>query len=210
MDVLQYPGDEVMQDWWSNSPLYYTGFYLAPAPYQSYTGWMNKRETLVNQGWGFLPLYVGRQSDSSYLTAEQGKIDAQDAATLASNAGFPSLSYIYLDIEQGGIISSKFIDYIKAWVSEINTNTSYWSGIYCSYSDTADQIKTAIGSTTCRFWVFNLNYTGTPGSGTAPDPTNSGVSFATTWQLEQNISKTYGSNTRTIDVDTSSLIDPSK
>lgn len=212
LDVSAYPGDSVMQDWWSNSPLYCTGFYLAPAPYHSDTGWMQKRETLANQGWGFLPIYVGRQSDSTKLTAEQGILDAQNAAQLASDAGFPSLSYIYLDIEQGGIISDNFINYIKAWVNEIQTNSAYWAAIYCSYYDTADQIKTALNDSRVRYWVFHLSWSCTnAGTGSAPAPSDSGVSYATAWQLAQNCSKKYGTSIiNPVDINSSTMTDPSK
>jgi len=214
MDILQYPGDNVMQNWYTNSLFWFTGFYLAPAPRQPYTGWMTKRSTLISQGWGLLPIYAGRlYTDTAYLTTAQGKADAQNAASLASQAGFPGSSYIYLDVEQGGILNQNFIDYIVGWVTEINGNTSYWSGIYCSYYSTADQIKAAVAATGTampRFYVYNLNYSGTPGSGNAPAPSGSGVSYATVWQLEQRKDHTYGSYTLNIDVDTSTIPDPSK
>lgn len=64
MDVSLYPGDAAMQAWWNASPFCYTGFYLAPAPYHQDASWMSKRQVLINQGWGFMPVYVGRQADS--------------------------------------------------------------------------------------------------------------------------------------------------
>lgn len=211
MDASSYPGDNKMQDWRNNSPFYFTGFYLAPAPYHPDTSWMTKRDILLGQGWGFLPIYVGRQSDSSHLTAYQGRQDAQDAATLASNAGFPSLSYIYLDIEQGGTLSDSFITYIQAWVQEIQSNTDYRAAIYCSYFQTADQIKNALNDNRVRYWVFHLSWTcSSAGTGTAPSPANSGVSYATSWQLAQNCSKTYGTSTiNPVDINTSTMADPS-
>ena len=212
MDASDYPGDEKMQNCWSNSLLYYTGFYLAPAPYHPDDSWMNRRGTLSSQGWGFLPIYVGRQADSSHLTEQQGIDDAQNAAQLASNAGFPSLTYIYLDIEQGGTISDDFITYIKAWVNEIQTNSSYWAAIYCSYYDTADQIKAALDDSRVRYWVFHLSWScSSAGTGTAPNPANSGVSYAITWQLVQNCSKTYDSSTISpVDISSSTMTDPSR
>lgn len=215
LDVSGYPGDAKMQDWWTNSPCYFTGFYLAPAPYHSDTSWMSKRSTLVSQGWGFLPLYVGRQAASSYLTSAQGTTDANNAISLMQQAGFPSgfpnQTYIYLDVEQGGLLSSNFITYIKAWVAQIQANGLYLPGIYCSYSQTADQIKNAINSSGVRFYVFHLTYNASNSFvGTAPDPSGSGVSYATTWQVCQNISKTFGSSTiNPVDADASIYSDPS-
>ena len=33
MDTSPYPGDDIMQAWWNDSPFCYTGFYLGPTPY---------------------------------------------------------------------------------------------------------------------------------------------------------------------------------
>jgi hypothetical protein len=219
MDTSSYKGDDAMQDWFSNSPFYYTGFYLAPAPHHPDTSWMGARATLSSQGWGFLPIYVGRQEnspflshDKSYLNASQGTSDAQDAASLASDAGFSS-NYIYLDIEQGGTLQYS-IEYIKAWAQEIYTNTSYWPGIYCSHTST-NQIQSALAQSSSgsfvRYWVTNLSGNGsTAGSGTAPNPANSGTSNATAWQLVQNYTKTYGSHSIYIDINSSTMADPSQ
>ncbi len=72
IDLSPYPGDQVMQAWWNDSPFCYTGFYLGPTAYHSDTSFMSKRQTLVNQGWGLLPIYVGRQADSEHLDAPTG------------------------------------------------------------------------------------------------------------------------------------------
>lgn len=215
IDISLYPGDSAMQSWKNNSSYVYTGFYLAPTPYHPDTGWMTKRATLMNQVWVFLPIYLGRQADSSNLTAAQGTADAQNAISLANSAGFNNSTfntYIYLDIEQGGTLSSKYITYITAWVTAINNSAHYWPGIYCSYSSTAQQIYNAISgiSSATRYWIYNVNYSGTPGSGSAPNPTGCGVNFATTWQLKQNISQTHGGTTLTIDANSSIYQDPSQ
>ena len=97
MDLAAYPGDDVMQAWWNNSPFYYTGFYLGPAPYHPDTSFMDERQVLVDQGWGLLPIYLGRQADSCNL--DQGIEDGDDAVNLAASAGFPRNNVIFLDIE---------------------------------------------------------------------------------------------------------------
>lgn len=61
---------------------------------------MSKRAALAEQGWGFAPIYVGQQTGSMKLTAEQGELDAQNAVTLAQRAGFSTGTYIYLDIQE--------------------------------------------------------------------------------------------------------------
>src|SRR4051812_22938462 len=94
----------------SNTNLAWTGFYLAPAPKHSDTSWMpafapdGYRTALQRMGWGFAPVYVGRQVGSPSLSAQQGTTDGQDAVNLSILAGFPNQTTIYLDIEEGGVL----------------------------------------------------------------------------------------------------------
>lgn len=207
-DVSYYPGNAAMNAWFNKYK--FTGFYLAPAPTHTDTSWMNKKNYLDSIGYGYLPIYCGRQEGSSNLTTAIGKSDAHAAANLASTAGFPSNSYIYLDIEEGGLLSSNFINYIVGWVSEIENHTNYSAGIYCSYSQTADQILNATGGYAVRFWVYHIDTTITPGSGSAPSPSNSGISYARAWQFRQNYSQTVGGYTISADYNTSMYSDPSQ
>jgi hypothetical protein len=229
MDRSTYPGDTVMQNWWVNSPFFFTGFYLAPAPHHSNTSWMSKRAILVSQGWGFTILYLGRQAgDGSLLNTAQGRTDAQNASALANQAGFAVNNAIFLDIETGGTLSSSFINYIKGWADEIWVRTSFNVGIYCSYSSTANQIKTALGTIPATYWCFRVGCPPSPGCTTpnpAPSPTGCGVSFAVVWQFAQSpqpggtescagyasskCTKTYSGTTLTLDISTSTTRNPS-
>jgi hypothetical protein len=150
---------------------------------------MTKRETLKTQGWGFGVLYLGRQAADVNLTAAQGQADAQDAATLGTKASFPAETRIYLDVEQGGFLSTAFVAYIKAWLTELDTNTPFAPAVYCSFSRTADQIRTAAGPLSPRFWVFRLGCPPSPGCQRptpAPHPTLSGITYAHAWQYAQS------------------------
>lgn len=225
-DRSTYPGDAVMQDWWLNTPMFWTGFYLAPAPHHSNTSWMAKRTAIHNMGWGFAVIYVGRQSgDGSLLTDAQGRSDAHNAATLAAQAGFPNSAYIFLDIETGGTLSSQFINYIKGWVSEMNVATSYRAGIYCSYNS-ASQINTALGGVIAEFWCWRLGCPPSPGCHQtlpAPAPSSCGVQFAHVWQYAQsgqpgsctgfesngNCDLTSGGTAYPVDLDTAIYTNPS-
>ena len=213
-DISIYPGDTQMSAFWTNTPFWYTGFYLGPVAHRNNDiSWMNKRTYLKNLGYGFLVIYFGRQQSDSGLTFSQGQTDADNAHTLASNAGFPSGTYIFLDVEDGGTLSAAYMNYISGWVQRIDsTATPYWAGIYSSYYQTADQIKNALSGYTLKSWCYNVNVP--PSSGcnfptTAPNPANCGVSYAAVWQLATNCSKTYNSQTLSIDVDTALSQNPS-
>jgi Rv2525c-like, glycoside hydrolase-like domain len=186
-DRSTYPGDAVMQDWWNNTPMFFTGFYLAPAPHHSNTSWMTKRSTIFHMGWGFAPLYVGRQVGDANLNAAQGRTDAHNAAALSTTAGFPNLSYLFLDIETGGTLSSAFISYIVAWCSELAIATNYHPGVYCSYTS-ASQINNALGGLVAKFWCWRLGCPPSPGCHqTLPAPAPSNASqLARVWQYAQS------------------------
>jgi hypothetical protein len=187
-DRSVYPGDPKMSSLWSGSVFWYTGFYLAPAPHHTDTSWMSKRTYLKNLGWGFLPIYIGRQEGDGNLNYAQGQTDADNADSLGRQAGFPGGTHIFLDIETGGTLSANFINYIKGWVHEIDsTNTIYWASIYCNVSCAA-QIKTAIGSDYATFWCVKPDCPPSPGCNLpspAPNPANCGISYALVWQYAQ-------------------------
>lgn len=224
-DRFTYPGDAVMSNWWSTTPLYWAGFYLAPAPHHSDASWMTKRSTIRAMGWGCAPLYVGRQVGDSNLTAAQGTLDAHNAATLASNAGFPSQSFIFLDVETGGTLSTAFVNYIVAWASEVAIATNYHPGVYCSYNSGA-QLNSAFGGLIVRFWCWRLGCPPSPGchlAVPAPGPTGCGFGLAQLWQYAQSgqpdsctgfsntghCNLTSGGSVYSVDLDTAISSDPS-
>jgi hypothetical protein len=205
-DRLQYPGDDVMLAIINNTNLRWCGFYLAPAPSQGNTSWMNSLSFLKSSGWGLAPIYVGQQTAASApggshnLTADQGRLDGQHAAQLATTAGFPDGSILFLDIEQGPPASAGTIAYYQAWVDEVAANTAYNPGVYCSFLGVAEQLHTV--DSRAVFWVWNINtYTcdqqeksmsskrvlipSDPPYPT-PDPASSGVPFAKMWQYAQS------------------------
>lgn len=226
-DRSTYPGDTVMTDIIGHTNIRWAGFYLGPAPSHPDSSWMSKRAFLQGLGCGLAPLYVGQQvagPGSHQVTAAQGVIDAQHAATLAAHAGFPHKSIIFLDIEQGPPADPRTIDYYKAWVAELAEHTNYSPGVYCSFLHVADTLFHADSRPV--FWVFNINkFTCLPGQATAtraligpdppfpePDPTASGVSFARLWQLAQSVRCTIhagGSTLINVDFDSSAAADPS-
>jgi hypothetical protein len=188
-DRLTYPGDALMHWLWDNTNLFWTGFYLAPAPSQHYTGWMGKRGFLNQMGWGIAPIYVGQQAHgpgSHVVTAAQGAIDGANAASLAAQAGFPGLSVLYLDIEQGPPLHQPAIDYYKAWVQAVFDN-GYYPGVYCSFLLAAKLMGADFRP---LVWVFHIPRVGGSFNNPYPekDPIKSGYSLANMWQLAQGVS----------------------
>jgi hypothetical protein len=84
LDVSGYPGDTIMKNY--KKKFNFTGFYLQPAANHTDSSWMGKRSTLVNQGWGIVPIYVGKYENSSSfantsLATAAGISDANEAIT---------------------------------------------------------------------------------------------------------------------------------
>lgn len=144
-DRSGYPGDAVMASLFEHTPLYFVCFYL-PAPSQPGTSWIGKQQLLRDQGWGFLPTFVGQQvigGGSHVVTAAQGRIDGDAACARMAEAGFPEGSVVYLDIENGLQMPANQVDYVRAWIDTVNASqppTGYWPGVYCSKKGTAAQV----------------------------------------------------------------------
>lgn len=79
--------------------------------------------------------------------------------------------------------------------------------LYKKIRYTADQIKENT-TTSPRFWVFYLNYSGTPLESLAPAPSGSGVSYATAWQLVQNKYITIDGYKLKVDISSSTSSNP--
>lgn len=126
--------------------------------YGVYIGGINascpmKDSALISQatgyGWGFIPLYVGRQSacggfnDPNIVliapdvsTAQsQANTDATDAEAKATNLGFTVGSILYLDVEGYTITSTQCHTstkaYIAQWIKKLH-NDGWQTGAYGS------------------------------------------------------------------------------
>jgi len=214
-DTSLYPGDSQMDTWKRTSPYVFAGYYLK-SPCHPDASWMGHRAQLVGVGWNLLPIYVGQQvagvsrCTKSDLTATAGAADALDAGAKLTSEGFPSGSYVYLDVERSDSFPAGLADYISAWVSTI-TAGGIGPGIYChlhNANDVRAAVLAALPSTVLppRFWIvggvtsqFNL---------ATSRPADVGVPFADVWQCPASVSRTFGGDTINIDEDVSQLSDP--
>jgi hypothetical protein len=185
---------------------------------------------LVDSGWGLAAIFVGQQDvnftrcSQHNLSDDVGAADASNAVQQATSAGFPSGSVIFLDVEQGGRVGTtdpnNCLGYITAWINNIDQDGTFRPGVYCSYSQTADQIRQAVNTMNpnlnVKFWVWHL--AGPPGTcpaisnNTYPshDPTSSGISYASVWQVAQCCTiQVAGSSSNPVDFDTADSTNPS-
>ena len=212
-DTSIYPGDNAMQTLRAQALIAFTGFYLAPAPSHPNASWMQKRAFLHSLGYGFAPVYLGQQAatgpGSHNLTTQQGTLDARNAAQLAAAAGFPAQSVIYLDIETGPPISANYIAYYRAWVQGVVAN-GFTPGVYCSHLLVKSVLQQDPRSVV---WTFKLQFPNghlfTPPLPT-PMPALPDAPNATVLQYAQNCPLRVGGLTLNVDLDSSTVADPSQ
>ncbi len=210
MDVDEFPGLAVMGALATQTNLAFTAYYLH-APSHSNAGWSGNRAALVAQGWGLAPVYVGQQivgPGSHNVTAAQGALDGQDCAAKMAAEGFSPGSFVYLDLENGAPFVSPQTDYVSAWRMAVES-AGWGAGIYCSHAMAA---TVAAANPTARIWAFEvstLNQTSASTPFPAPDPSGSGFAGAVIWQRADNVRISGGGASLIVDLDTSSMADPS-
>ncbi|MCA1707763.1 MAG: DUF1906 domain-containing protein [Actinobacteria bacterium] len=221
-DCFTYPKEAFMKKWWPSTPLWFVGFRLAPAPCHrpKESSWMPaSKETTVRMelekvGWSPVPLYFGRQENTSDFKGEpcvvissdigaaamEGTKDAtgtagagwQSAVALGKLAGFPVGTVIFLDVEKADPIASHTIAYVQAWVNAITADKYYKAGIYCPGSS-IKAVVNGIAPATAKMWVYQPSgECGVPAAGMDPLKNGSDYSAVTIWQYKQVCLKAVG------------------
>jgi len=146
------PTTSDLSTWYKDSPYHYVNVYIGgnnaacPQPGLS-TSFIN---TLVSQGWGLIPTWVGPQaphpctscgscssfSSNSTTAASQAKTQAQDAANKMASIGLKG-TIVYYDLEEytdSSSCSAAAKAFVNAWVQELHA-LGYSAGVYGSPSD---------------------------------------------------------------------------
>ncbi|HJQ59078.1 MAG TPA: glycoside hydrolase domain-containing protein [Vineibacter sp.] len=145
-DRKDYPGDATMQTLWSDTNLYWCGFYLGP----SYN-WGPHYSKIKAMGWGVAPIYFRQAALAPILQAikkkyendpaareaalyEVGRGDGAEAVLQASNAGVQPQSIIYYDREKKGTDPAHLLDplwltYYRGWSRELLAR-QFGAGLY--------------------------------------------------------------------------------
>ncbi|PFX63071.1 hypothetical protein COL35_29220 [Bacillus toyonensis] len=172
---------EAQAMWDEPSPFHFYGFYLGGPCYVSYDRYPDGRaksftaqlhQDYIDIGFKLAYIYVGCQDQPNNChaptTDDQGDsmgIDgAREAVGFATSIGVPVGSVIYLDVEGGNSHSNGVLAYVSAWVKEINSNSNFWAGIYCSAGSNgsvAQQLFDAVNGM-ANMWV--AQYQCNPGS----------------------------------------------
>ena len=131
-----YPGDATMQT--LHGTFAFTGYWLTPPPGERSNAWVGKRDTLRQQGWGFLLLANGRfdkeivkAQKAGTTPAQFGQQDAAVAIAAAKSEGFPQHAIIFLDQEEGGRLLDEQAEYLLGWTEAVAAS-DYKPGVYAS------------------------------------------------------------------------------
>lgn len=173
-DKCGVPSTSAMQTWWSSSPYWNVGIYIgginASSTCQGATStWVS---TVNDQGWSFIPTYVGRQApcttNSSYATistdsgtaASQAYSAAKDAESAANNLGFSQGTVIYLDMEgynTGNSSCRSIVNiYVSNWVATLKAD-GYRAGVYGSSCGSAINDWAGIAHPPDDVWIAEWN-----------------------------------------------------
>jgi hypothetical protein len=179
----------------------FSSYWLSPPTGEKTNTWLGQRELLRKQGFGFLLLYLGplsRELKNEAAVAQKGTLDARSAASVAKSEGFPAQTIIFLDIEEGGRLSTAYHAYLRAWASGL-AEAGYRSGAYCSgiplkeepgvTITTADDIRAHAPSADFVYFIFNDVCPPSPGCTypqNPPSPAVGGILYASVWQYAQS------------------------
>jgi hypothetical protein len=197
-DRNDYPGDAVLDA--LRHTFAFCGYWLNAPPGERATNWTGKREILRAHGFGFLVLFNGRLDKQLKATRNPKFIGAEDAQTAVKAAqadGFARGTVIFVDQEEGGRMLPEQQEYLRAWIDGVNAG-GYRAGVYCSGIPdksgargviTANDIREHAGGRRISFFVYNDSCPPSPGcifSAKNITPAQSGVPFATIWQIAQS------------------------
>lgn len=225
---------------YSPTPLWFMGFYLGGCCANVSGYGPTAYNYLTKQGWNLYPIWVSVQNtpcDSSsgvdlcpLPSSSTGISSAKSAASKALDVGFPAGTVIYLDCEVSGDLTSAYLDFITAWVKEIQDSTGYYAGIYTG-PGWAPTIQQALSDAGAGAVMWNIaRYPCNPGQfedwstgacetsscsvvanpdGEAPEP-SSGSRFAdaSTWQYAGDVYVSYHGVYYDVDLSVSEFSDP--
>ena len=198
-DRNQYPGDAALPE--LRRTFSFAGYWLNNPPGENFDDWLGKRAALRNAGFGFLVLFDGRLDNQLKRARDAAALGAADALLAVSTArgeGFSPRTIIFLDQEEGGRMLPEQSAYLFAWIDGVIA-AGFRAGVYCSgmpasegkgqFIVTANDIRDHAAGRDIAFFVYNDACP--PSSGcvyppNAPQPSASGVPFASVWQFAQS------------------------
>ena len=175
-DTCGAPTTSQMNTWWTNSGFFNVGIYIGgvnrACPNSNLTAsWVT---TVHNQGWAFLPIYVGLQdpcwghggsmfSTDPTTAKSQGEGSADNAVAAASNLGFGGTAVIYYDLEaytQTSTCVAAADAFINGFDQEL-TAQNYVPAVYGSSAGSDLTDLHGVSNSPPNIWAADYNGTNT-------------------------------------------------
>jgi hypothetical protein len=198
-DRNEYPGDQNLKE--LRKTFAYTGYWLNNPPGAQANSWVGKRSRIEDAGFGFLVLFNGRlyaELKSVARATRLGQSDAQIAVAAVRREGFPEITVIFLDQEQGGRLLPEQKAYLFAWIDAVH-RAGFGTGVYCSGIAapdnngstivTAEDIRRHAAGRNITYWITQDGCPPSPGCSLPrhpPAPSASRIAFADVWQFAQS------------------------
>jgi hypothetical protein len=195
-DRNDYPGDDALPI--LRKSYSFTSYWLSPPPGETQSTWLGRRSPLQSQGFGFVVLFNAKESreiKSAQDAVRFGSSQANTAAEIAKQEGFPEGTVIFLDVEEGGRLPDLYHAYLQSWYDAL-AKVGFRAGVYCSAIPvnegagttivTADDIRTHMGTRDLLYWVYNDACPPSPGCTSLTNPpalSKSGAPYAVIWQF---------------------------
>ena len=206
-DACTAPGVAQMQTWMRLSPYRAVGIYIggsdrACAQPNLTSSWVTQ---LQQEGWHFIPIYVGPQASFGELTsaASQAISAAQDAASQARQLGFGPGTPIYYDMENfPGSLDTRVLRFATSWTKELHL-LGYRSGFYSnSDSGISDLVRNYANTAyVMPDVIYDALWNGVANTADPNLPTTDWPSHRRIHQYQGGQNITYGGDTINIDKD---------
>ena len=177
-DACEIPKTSQMQTWWTSSPYYFINLYIGGISRACGNSSLNaaKVSELSDQGWKFIPTWVGLQASCSTLSHKmssdpvkaynQGVAEANSAVDVVKNLGLTFAdgtgSIIYYDLEAYNTGNSSCRaaakSFISGWTNQLhargNQAAVYGSGCTSALNDflSLPQVPEAIWP---AYWIYS-------------------------------------------------------
>ncbi|MGW1781877.1 glycoside hydrolase domain-containing protein [Streptomyces sp. NPDC002143] len=202
-DACAAPSAAAMSAWQASSPYSAVGIYIGGS--QRACSQPNLTASWVQQqaddGWRFIPIYVGTQASGITSPANQGISAANAAINDAVALGFSPGSTLYYDMEAySSSLSSKVLAFESAWTEQLHSR-GYHSGIYSSSGSGIKDLVDNYNGYTMPDVIFDALWNGVADTADPVVPSSRWSNHQRIHQYSGGHSETWGGVTINIDQD---------
>ncbi|MEV6975579.1 DUF1906 domain-containing protein [Kitasatospora sp. NPDC093806] len=197
--------DNAAMDAWLSSPYRAVGIYIGGSKRACRQDNLNAAwvQRQANNGWRFLPIYVGVQAAGINWAEGDGWAAAEDAANQAVSLGIGPGAVLYYDMESYDVAaySAKVQPFLSAWTARLHER-GYNSAVYSSSATgIADLVANQSSGYAMPDALFTANWNGKADTNDPKIPANLWNNHQRAHQYKGNVEETWGGRKINIDQD---------